>query len=188
MWAVRMKPTSSISCVNRVKSETRRLTAKNATGVRLYLVLMAALIIVTGCATRPVSPSVKVHALRFGPGQDVLASLKAYANEHHLKAASIVSAVGSLTQINLRYANQSTAAKRNGHFEITALSGTIAESGAHLHLSIADEKGVTAGGHLLEENLIYTTLEIAILEYPELEFTRELDKDSGYKELVIKRR
>jgi uncharacterized protein len=147
---------------------------------------------VSGCATMPATDAPtdapKTHALRLGPGRDVLRSLKSYASEHHLKAASIVSAVGSLTQVNLRYANQPNGVKQNGHFEITALSGVITESGAHVHMSIADEKCVTVGGHLLDENLIYTTLEIVMLEYPELEFTRELDAESGYKELVIKRR
>ncbi|CAN5691245.1 hypothetical protein BH10BDE1_BH10BDE1_01280 [soil metagenome] len=152
----------------------------------------SAIALLTACASTSGSrssvarPEVRAHALRLAPGRDVLNELKAYVSSHHLKAASIVSAVGSLKTANFRFANQSNGKKLNGHFEVTGMSGVIAESGAHVHASIADETGKTSGGHLLEGNLVYTTLEVVILEYPHLEFARELDSESGYKELVIK--
>ena len=37
-----------------------------------------------------------VHALRFEPGEDVMASLQAYFEEHHIGHGTIVSGVGSL--------------------------------------------------------------------------------------------
>ena len=37
-----------------------------------------------------------VHALRFEPGEDVMASLQAYCEEHHIGHGTIVSGVGSL--------------------------------------------------------------------------------------------
>jgi hypothetical protein len=42
-------------------------------------------------------------------------------------------------------------------------------------LSMSDSLGVTTGGHLLDENLIYTTAEIVISESKNHIFTREKD-------------
>ncbi len=55
----------------------------------------------------------------------------------------------------------------------------------HLHLSIADTKGVVVGGHVLDGNLIYTTAEIVIGEADTLQFEREPDPASGWDELVV---
>ncbi len=71
--------------------------------------------------------------------------------------------------------------------EIVSLTGTLAISGVHLHIAISDATGKTIGGHLLDSNLVYTTAEIVIGEAKDLEFSREQDMESGYKELVVKK-
>ena len=55
-------------------------------------------------------------------------------------------------------------------------------------LSVADSTGKTIGGHLLDENLFYTTIELVIADLTDLEFTRETDSTYGYQELVIKKK
>jgi predicted DNA-binding protein with PD1-like motif len=58
----------------------------------------------------------------------------------------------------------------------------------HLHLSVADSTGKVIGGHLLDENLVYTTIELVVTDLTDLEFTRATDSTYGYPELVIKKK
>ena len=128
------------------------------------------------------------HALRLAPGEDPKMALMNYAKLHKLKAASVVSAVCSFKTTALRYANQSTVTTLEGFREVLSLSGTFSDEAAHLHVSVADEKGAVLGGHLADGSKVYTTLELVILVYPELLFARELDPKTTYKELVIKKK
>jgi uncharacterized protein len=45
---------------------------------------------------------------------------------------------------------------------------------------------VVKAGHLLDGNVVYTTVEIVIAHLSDLSFTRVLDETYGYRELVIK--
>ncbi|HEY9049808.1 MAG TPA: PPC domain-containing DNA-binding protein [Ohtaekwangia sp.] len=130
----------------------------------------------------------RVHVIRLRPHEDLKKSLVAWAVQHNIKAAVIVTCVGSLEQYTLRFANQQNGISRTGHFEIVSLTGTLSNESAHLHLAVSDSTGQTTGGHLLDNNLIYTTAEIAIAELPDLEFDRETDSTYGYKELAVRRR
>ncbi len=129
----------------------------------------------------------KVHALRLSPGQDLRQELQAYAQAHGLRAVSILTCVGSLTTATLRFANQEGPAVRHGHFEIISLVGTVSINGSHLHLALADSTGQTFGGHLLDGCRVYTTAEIVIGELPELDFTRDPDPITTYRELRVRR-
>ena len=138
----------------------------------------------------------RVHVLRLSPGEDLIESMWKYARCNNIKAASIVSVVGSLTNTNIRYANQNDTVSLNGHFEIVSVVGNIDyqktesadyEGSGHIHLSVSDGSGVTIGGHAVAGNIVYTTAEITILEMDGL-FDRVLDdgKDgSGYYELQV---
>jgi predicted DNA-binding protein with PD1-like motif len=47
--------------------------------------------------------------------------------------------------------------------------------------------GVTLGGHLVADCIIYTTAEIVIAAFDDVVYSRELlENDSGYEELVVK--
>jgi predicted DNA-binding protein with PD1-like motif len=135
-----------------------------------------------------VSSKVKAHVFRLKPGQDLVSELSAWAKRHHIKAASILSGVGSLKKVTLRYANQPKAETKEGHFEIVSLTGMLSEDSLHLHASVALPDGSTLGGHLMGENLIYTTAEIAIAEFEDAVFSREKDDTYGYSELVVKKK
>jgi uncharacterized protein len=128
----------------------------------------------------------KIHALRLNPGNDLRKTLQQFVENNSIHAGWIVTGVGSLKQYNIRFANQPSGEIATGFFEIVSLTGTLSLSGVHLHLSISDESGKTIGGHLLDENLIYTTAEIVIGESPHFSFYREVDSATGYRELVIK--
>ena len=126
--------------------------------------------------------------IRLKPHQDLKKELMAFAAKEKLKAGFIVTCVGSLEQLNLRFANQPAGTLRKDHFEILSLAGTFSDTSAHLHLSLADSTGATMGGHLLDDNLIYTTAEIVIGELTDIQFEREKDSTYGYHELSVKKR
>ncbi len=130
----------------------------------------------------------KTYAFRLVPHQDVKKSIIEFARQNKIKAGCIVSSAGSLEQMNLRYANQEHGTMAKGHFEIVSLTGTFSDSSSHLHISVSDNTGRTIGGHLLDDNLIYTTLEIVVMELLEVEFQREKDSTYGYSELVVRPR
>jgi uncharacterized protein len=125
------------------------------------------------------------YAFRLRPGEDLRKGIEALVQEKNIRAGCILTAVGSLTEYNLRFANQSFGTWGKGHFEIVSITGTVSVNGSHIHLSISDGTGHTVGGHLLEGCKIYTTAEIVIAELPKYEFAREQDEATGYKELRI---
>ena len=131
--------------------------------------------------------SSKVYVFRLKPHEDLKKSILNFAKEHSITAGIILTCVGSLEQINLRFANRKSGSTRTGSFEIVSCTGTFSDKETgHLHLSVADDTGRTLGGHLLEQNLVYTTAEIAIAALTDLRFEREIDSAYGYKELIVK--
>lgn len=131
--------------------------------------------------------AMEAHVLRLKPGQDPKIELLKFVQDKKLEAASISTAVGSLKKTVLRYSDQKVATEITGPREVLSLTGTLgASSGAHLHLSISDEKGQVLGGHLLDGSVVYTTLEVVLLSFPKLKFERVHYPASGYKELIIK--
>ncbi|HPH64420.1 MAG TPA: DNA-binding protein [Kofleriaceae bacterium] len=143
--------------------------------------------IASSSATMLATPSSDTRSfiVRLKPGQDVKTELEALANANHLQAASIVSVVGSLTNVALRYANQPTTTRLQGHFEVVAMSGYLADGEFHCHLAVSDGEGKTLGGHLMDGNVVYTTLVVVIQEHLQLRYQREFDPKSNYAELVI---
>jgi predicted DNA-binding protein with PD1-like motif len=131
---------------------------------------------------------IKIHVLRLKPGQDVLKEVTGFVQTNKINAASILSVVGSLSEAHFRFANNKEGVRLKGPFEVVSLSGTTGGEGSHIHLSVADRKGTTLGGHLLEGNSVFTTLEIVLGEYPDLIFKRTLDSTYGYKELEVQKK
>jgi predicted DNA-binding protein with PD1-like motif len=130
--------------------------------------------------------TMETYALRLKPGQDLKTEIHRFAKEHHLSAGFVLTCVGSLRQVNLRYANQQSGTQTTGFHEILSLSGTFSEEALHLHLSVADSSGKATGGHLLDGNLVYTTAELVLGNLPEQQFLRTTDPTTGFKELDIR--
>ena len=126
-----------------------------------------------------------VFALRLKPDQDLRQSLKTFAEEQNIKAGFILTAIGSLKQATIRFANQSVSTALPNKFEILSLNGTLATTGVHLHICISDKEGKTIGGHLDNGCIVYTTAEIVIGASEEFSFIRTIDEQTGYKELEI---
>uniref|UniRef100_A0A4W3K1T6 PPC domain-containing protein n=1 Tax=Callorhinchus milii TaxID=7868 RepID=A0A4W3K1T6_CALMI len=136
--------------------------------------------------------TLSVYAVRLSPGEEILTSLIKFVQDKKLKAAFIITCVGSVTKATLRLAN-AIATNTNqiielkGNYEIVSLVGTLNED-AHLHINLADMEGHTVGGHVLGNLEVFTTAEIVIGECCSFEFTREMDDRTGFPELVISNR
>jgi predicted DNA-binding protein with PD1-like motif len=130
----------------------------------------------------------RVYAFRLHPGQDLKRELIAFAQRHGLHAPVVLTCVGSLMQLSLRFAHASEATVLTGYFEIVSLVGCVDPPKGHLHLSAADETGAVVGGHLMDGCEVYTTAEVVIGELPGVRFRRELDPTYGYRELVVEDR
>ncbi|MBL7714145.1 MAG: DNA-binding protein [Bdellovibrionales bacterium] len=124
--------------------------------------------------------------MRLRPDQDPSLEIQNLLKAHQIKAASTVSVVGSLKTAFLRMANQDSATQIDGPLEVVSLSGTGSKDGIHLHISVSDKTGKTLGGHLMPGSKVFTTLEIVLVEFTDIEFARELEPASGYKELILK--
>jgi len=127
----------------------------------------------------------KEHAFRLKYGDDLKNSIIAYCDQHHIKSAVVISAVGSLSAVAIRKAKAETIFRDKRDYEILSLNGTIARGKAHLHIAVADEKMKTIGGHLMAETIVNTTAEVIIMEMETCEFDREFDETTGYDELVV---
>lgn len=55
-------------------------------------------------------------------------------------------------------------------------------------MSISDSTGKTTGGHLLADNIIYTTAEIVIGKGTQLIFSREKDGSTLWEELQVSKK
>lgn len=127
----------------------------------------------------------KVLPLRLTPGDDLRQALETWMGEQQEQAGCLISAVGSLSLVQLRLAGAAEATVINGELEILSLSGTLSPDGAHLHIAVADSSGAVIGGHLCAGSLVRTTAELVIGLLPEWLFCRELDPATGYPELRI---
>lgn len=150
--------------------------------------ILALLVAVSSLACTSIRPETRSYIVRLKPGQEVKTELARLAQENGLQAASIVSAVGSLTDVSLRLANQPDATHYTGHFEVVSLSGYLAAREFHVHMSVSDGEGRTIGGHVMDGNRVYTTLVVVIEEHLRYRYRREHDPVSGYDELVVDER
>jgi predicted DNA-binding protein with PD1-like motif len=127
-----------------------------------------------------------VVPLRLRPGDDLRLALEAWMAQQPERAGCVISAVGSLTVVQLRLAGAAQSTAIQGDLEILSLAGTLSPDGAHLHLAIADASGAVLGGHLCNGSRVRTTAELVLGLLPDWQFSRELDGSTGYAELQIR--
>lgn len=140
--------------------------------------------------------TMRTHALRLAPGDDLKRAILEFCAARKLPNAFVLTCVGSLRAAKLRLANHTSLLRAssnavldlpNQKFEICSLVGTVSRmgEGCHLHVSLADARGDVVGGHALDGCEVFTTCEIVLGSASEFVFTRELDPRTGYDELVI---
>ena len=111
--------------------------------------------------TQNMNSSAKIitHAIRLKPGEDVIEKIEQYTAQNNIAAGWLITCAGSLTDYNIRFANEEKGSLGKRHFENVGLTGTTSKNGSHLLISIGDITGKTIGGHLLKGCIDYTTAE-----------------------------
>ena len=132
-----------------------------------------------------------IEALRLAPGSDLRQSLERawgqLSTAYGVQAGCVVSAVGSLSVAQLRFADAAGATRIDGPLELLTLSGTFSADGPHLHASVSRADGSVAGGHLLPGCTVRTTAEVVLALLPGWQFSRRPDAVTGFAELVVQR-
>jgi uncharacterized protein len=122
---------------------------------------------------------------RLKPGVDLKDALEELSRNEKIQAGAIVSLVGSLTAARLRLAGGEEFLEIAGPLEIVSGTGTVSKNGFHIHIAVSDNTGRVLGGHLVSGCLVRTTVEVVLANLnAEWKFTREIDNDTGYLELV----
>lgn len=128
----------------------------------------------------------KPYLIRLNPNQDIKQELIQFSVNNNIKVGSIVSAVGSVSQINVRIADGKTVVKDRENREVFALSGTLIRNQIHVHIAAINTKMEVFGGHLMDGCLVHTTMEITILDMSDtINAIREYDENTGYDELFV---
>ena len=125
------------------------------------------------------------QCFRLIKGQDLKKEIETLAIKNKLSGV-ILSAVGCLNKLIIRLADGESVLEQEGAFEIVSVTGTLSKDGVHIHISVSDNNGNTIGGHLKDGCIVNTTAEVCLLIFEDIEFSREFDNTTGYKELVIK--
>ncbi len=120
---------------------------------------------------------------RLEEGQDLRIEIERMVNDHNIKAGVVVSVVGSLSSLVLRMAGAQEVKEWKGEFEIVSMTGTLSQSGCHIHMSASDNNGLVIGGHLKEGCIVRTTVELVLLSFDHISYRRVPDPRTGYDEL-----
>lgn len=124
---------------------------------------------------------------RLHRGEDLFQAICALAQEEHLQAAVVLSAVGCLQRAAVRDASGITVQKIDCPCEIVSLTGTVSIRRTHLHISLSREDLSVVGGHVMPGCLVNTTCELVLLEQDGWRYGMEQDQQTGYDEIVFER-
>ncbi len=128
----------------------------------------------------------KSYLFRLMPDQDIKDELVKFAESNNIKVGSIVSAVGSVSRMNVRVADGKTVIENNENREVFALTGTIVQNKVHAHIAAINPSMEVFGGHLMVGCLVNTTMEITVLDLSDdVVAHRVFDENTGYDELFI---
>ena len=128
----------------------------------------------------------RVLPIRLAPGTDLRLALEQVLQEQKEQAGWVLSGIGSLSVAPLRLAGQQELSILEGDLESLTLTGSLSPDGAHLHISLADSQGRVSGGHLAMGATVRTTAEVLVALLPACSFRRELDRSTGFRELIIR--
>lgn len=113
------------------------------------------------------------YVLIFDKGDEVVSTLKQFANDKEL-TASRINGIGALTDVTTGYFDPEEKKyienPVNEQCELLSLIGDIAEGpdgkpAPHMHVVVGLRDGTTRGGHLLKGH-VFPTLEMTLVETP----------------------
>jgi uncharacterized protein len=127
----------------------------------------------------------RLWVARIHPGCDLKEEIVQWVQDHSIRAACVLSAVGSLCVAAIRFAGVTRPWNEGRDWELVSHQGSVGLQGVHLHLSVADADGTMFGGHLLNGSTVRTTVEIILQELDGCQFLRVMDTETGFRELQI---
>jgi hypothetical protein len=139
----------------------------------------------TNMRSKQISDTPRTIVVILDTGDEVVASLKRFAEEEHLGGSSF-KAIGALSDVKLGWFNwqtkkYQTSVQLQEQVELLSLLEDIAlkdgEPQVHAHLVIGRQDGTAHGGHLLSAT-VRPTCEIVISESPQ-HLQKEVDSESG---------
>ena len=126
---------------------------------------------------------------RLREGQDLKRSIEKLVEAMDISAATVLSAVGSLSLATLRMAfakgEPQDIRSLQGPLEIVSVTGNLGPDRTHLHMSVSDRYGRVVGGHIKEGCIVDTTVELVLAVEDNLLFAEEIDAKTGFGELSI---
>lgn len=123
---------------------------------------------------------------RLRRGDDLYKSIQALAIEYHIRAGVVLSGVGCIQKGVVRDAGGVTLRQIDAPCEIVSLNGTVSQKRCHLHIALSKEDLSTVGGHLVEGCIVNTTCELVLGVLDGWEIDVELDRETGYDELIFR--
>ena len=137
---------------------------------------------------QPISSGLKVYPVRLSPNMDVLVQIRSLMTNAKLRSVFIMTCVGSVKACRLCMANSNETIDLTVPHEIVSLVGTFDSEGAHVHGSFSDSTGRVVAGHVMGgfPMVVFTTAEIMLGECTDVIFSRDMDPNTGYPELVIR--
>jgi uncharacterized protein len=126
----------------------------------------------------------KTFVIVFAKGEEVVAGLQRFAEEHQVTAAHFT-AVGALRDVVLGYFERERKDYKriplHEQVEVLSLVGNMALADGkpklHAHVVIGKSDGSAHGGHLLEAH-VWPTLEVVVVESPQ-HLRRAYDTETG---------
>ena len=139
--------------------------------------------------TQPISSGLKVYPVRLSPNMDVLVQIRSLMTTAKLRSVFIMSCVGSVKACRLRMANSKETIDLQTPHEIVSLVGTFDGEGEHVHGAFSDSTGRVVAGHVMGDfpMVVFTTAEMVLGECTDVVFSRDMDPQTGYPELVIRK-
>ncbi len=132
-----------------------------------------------------------VIVARLHDGEELLPSLETIAVERGIVSAIVLTGIGMLREFTLGYYNGEEYKKTEiaAPHELVTLQGSFAkfegEMIVHVHGTLGDKDHKTVSGHIFGGK-INGLAEITILKLNKLELYRELNENTGLKEMHIR--
>lgn len=128
------------------------------------------------------------HCIRLKRGEDLLDTIKRICKEKNIQSGVVLSGVGCISSGRVRDASGVRIREIAEHCEIVSLNGTVSAARCHVHISLSKEDLSTIGGHLCAGCIVNTTCELVIAELPGVTFDEEADAETGYDELIFRKK
>lgn len=133
----------------------------------------------------------KQITVRLKPGQNLKEEIEKIAVAEGIEAGCLLSLVGGLKNTRLRMPGakpeNQIVKEWEGPFEIVSGTGTISKEGCHIHVSLSDKEGNVIGGHLKDDCVVRSTVEVVLGVFDDVVFKRTLDNETGFKELEVEK-